>query len=116
MNKNQIAQLFVGTWKGTDNGLYIPGETNHWIVTRKPDGTFTIKYTTYYDNGFVDQVEEQGNWQIDNNNIFKEFKEGEKEPDLYFFNILTPTSIHFIDASGEDPNPYNFYDHKLMLD
>lgn len=116
MNKDQVNHFFVGTWKGTDNGMYIPGEINNWVVVRKTDGTFKIKYTTYYQNGFVDEVEEQGTWEILENNIFKEFKSGESQPDLYFFNILTPNSIHYIDASGEDPIPYNFYDHRILLD
>nr|WP_317632276.1 hypothetical protein [uncultured Flavobacterium sp.] len=114
MKLEQIQKLFVGTWKGTDNGSYIPGEVNSWIVTRKSDETFVIKFTTFYSNGEVDNTEEIGTWRIEDN-TYIELREDLSE-DTYFFNFVTPNSIHFIDASESDPNPYNFIDYRILLD
>jgi hypothetical protein len=115
MELEKIDKRFVGIWKGTDNGSYNVGEVNSWIVNRKEDGTFVIKFKTEYHNGSTELLEEKGQWWI-NGDLFYELKEKAKNYDCYVFSFINKDTIQFIDAQDDFEEPYSFLDKRMYLD
>jgi len=106
---------FVGIWKGTDNGSYHIGEVNSWVVNRKEDGTFSIKFQTEYQNGSIEKLDESGTWWIEGE-VFFELKESADSYDCYVFSFINSDTIQFIDAQDDFEEPYTFLDRRLYLD
>lgn len=106
---------FVGIWRGTDNGTYNIGEINSWIVNRRVDGTFTIKFKTEFQSGSIEHLEESGTWWIEGD-LFFELKNDADSYDCYVFTFINPDTIQFIDGDDEFEEPYTFLDRRIYLD
>lgn len=104
---------FIGTWKGSDHGRLVPGETNFWVMQRYSDGGLRIQFETHYENGIIETYEEQGKWYIEDQ-CYCEYHAIDRHTDRYFYVFLNPHTVHFTENCA-DPVPYSFYDYKVLL-
>lgn len=110
MENEQLKQLFVGTWKGTDHGTLDEDETNVWTVTRTVEGKFIVEFTTYFKNGKIEKSIEKGLWVVDEN-FFYEQRQGEDQADVYSYQVLSNDLIRFKDTISN----YQFTDERILL-
>lgn len=103
---------FIGKWRGTDEGRLTHGETNIWMMLRKPNGTFEITFETRYDNGSVENSTETGRWYIEND-IFFEHRDSDDVTDAYYFTFFSSQIIQFVEVNTENEKPYTFNDYKM---
>lgn len=105
----------IGTWKGSEKNNQIDGVSKNWIMIRKSNGTYKIKFSTKDEEGNSQSFEEKGKWWTSGNQLFEQY-EGSDKPAVYTYKILDDKTIHFkmITSDTEfNNNNYEFIDIKI---
>ncbi|AQY23194.1 hypothetical protein CYV15_07420 [Riemerella anatipestifer] len=110
-NGKQVDKRFVGTWTGSENGQQIDGMSKSWEMKRFEDGTFILDFT-YTQFGESENLQETGNWWVENGK-FNEFHDESGKTDVYQYEIINKNQIRFISESisvDMNTDKYEFVD------
>lgn len=103
----------IGTWKGSEKNNQIDGVSKNWIMIRKSNGTYKIKFSTKDEEGNSQSFEEKGKWWTSGSQLFEQY-EGSDKPAVYTYKILDEKTIHFKISDTEfNNNNYEFIDTKI---
>lgn len=105
----------IGTWKGSEKNNQIEGVSKSWIMIRKSNGTYKIKFSTKDEEGNSQSFEEKGKWWTSGNQLFEQY-EGSDKPAVYTYNILDDKTIYFKMTTSDtefNNNNYEFIDKKI---
>lgn len=111
---NKIDQKLVGTWKGNETDQQINGVSKYWVLTRFPDGTFSIMFNMIKDCKVTSTVE-TGQWWVEDGKYYElHFYSG--NTDIYTYSFPSKNSVKYkiVDSSmvGET---YEFIDTKVFV-
>jgi hypothetical protein len=105
----------IGTWKGSEKNNQIDGVKKSWIMIRKSNGSYKIKFSTKDEEGNSQTFEEKGKWWTSGNQLFEQY-EGSDKPAVYTYKILDDKTIYFkmttADTEFNNSN-YEFIDTKI---
>lgn len=96
-NRKQIDKRLVGTWIGSEKDQQIDGVEKNWVMIRNEDGTFILDFT-FKQDGEIHNLNENGNWWIENGKFY-EFHMESGKTDLYKYNVLNKNQIKFTSES-----------------
>jgi hypothetical protein len=102
-----IRHMFIGTWEGThmDREEKI---ARTWIQNRAADGTYSIIFFHYTEEGIYKSTQ-KGKWWIKGNRFYEIASDAMEEPDVYQFEILSETEIRFRSVVRD----YEFIDKRI---
>lgn len=109
-----IDPKLVGVWYGNEKDQQSTGVEKKWVMNRKEDGTYTIKFE-FLENGTRDDLEESGIWWV-NGNKFYEKSSQSKKPDIYAYEVIDNDQIKFKSLSLTiplDAPVYEFIDNRV---
>lgn len=112
--KKTIDYRLVGVWKGEEKDNQEEGMSKSWMMTRKNDGTFILKFK-FTINGKTKNTEEKGKWWIEGNKFF-EYHETSDLTDVYSYIIISNDKVKFKaeNLSLEHNNEnYEFIDERV---
>lgn len=92
-NGKKIDQRLVGTWIGSEKDKQMEGVEKHWEMTRRDDGSFSLKFTVHMD-GETETITETGNWWVDKNTFFEKHDVSGKT-DTYKYKVLNNDHVKF---------------------
>lgn len=101
-----IRQMFVGVWEGEHfdhDGKLV----RSWTQNRSDDGTYTIVFVVYTEQGTF-KSRQKGKWWIDDDKFYEIASDQMDKPDGYEFEILNGNEIRFKSLTKE----YEFIDRR----
>ena len=87
-----IDKRLVGKWKGTETNQQEFGLKKDWIVTRKIDGTYNIKFTFTDAENNVSESEYDGIWWIEDGDFY-EMDLINEETDVYDYLVENKNQV-----------------------
>lgn len=103
-----IDPKLVGVWYGNEKDQQSTGVEKKWVMNRKEDGTYTIKFE-FLENGTRDDLEEYGIWWVKGNKFYEKSSQS-KKPDIYTYEAIGDDQIKFKSLSLTSPLDAPFYE------
>jgi hypothetical protein len=101
-----MRQTFVGLWEG-EHVDHQGKLVRSWLQNRTDDGTYTIVFIVYTDQGTF-QSKQNGKWWIEGDKFYEIDSNTMDKPDVYRFEILNENEIRFKSLTKE----YEFIDRR----
>lgn len=110
----KVDKRLVGKWGGSEIDNQVVGMKKEWVMTRTPDGRFSLDFKIT-NGGTTDSWIEEGNWWVDKDKFY-EYHEDSGKTDIYDYKVLSADQIQFraISIGVEvDNEAYTFIDQRI---
>jgi hypothetical protein len=114
-NRNEsIDTRLVGTWYGSEKNQQIADTEKKWVMDRRADGTYNIKFE-FIENGISEKNEEFGIWWVKGDKFYEKGSTT-KKADIYTYEVINADQIKFKSVNLTLPtntNEYEFIDTRI---